>query len=314
MVSACSKQQHVLPNVAAKRHIKEDIKPIPGIKEMLLAMKRICPTTSVRICRFTFVLAFVLLFLATTGHTLDFYGALVSDRELPSSFFKIHMYGFRPIVDRITSDSPADKFGLRQGDVILSINGKSVARTSDFSAMTEAKNDIRVIRGLTRKRITVNGATIEAAQQVRHAANKAQETTPKASTPPSSDNSPAIRFDDADLEKRFGKTTPAQREALRQQNQHRVQQEEADASVRKQRLLQEEQQQAEAKAAAEVARKQQEAQEEQRKAAEREAAKRQWEANQRAQAELVRQQQLNDMQEKIDRLERDRAKRSAEIK
>ena len=278
-------------------------------------MKRICPTTTVLTCRFIFVLALVSLFLATTGHALDFYGAAVSDRELPSSFFKIHLYGFRPTVDRVTSDSPADRFGLRQGDVILSINGKSVAKTSDFPTMTHEKNDIRVIRGLTRKRITVTRATVEAAQQAQYATDKARETTPpKASTVHPPDTSPAIRFDDAALEKRFGKTTPAQREALRQQNQQRVQQEEADATARKQRLLQEEQQQAETKAAAEAARKQQEALEEQRKAAEREAARQRWIENQRIERERLRQQQLNDMQEKIDRLERDRTRRAAETK
>ena len=176
------------------------------------------------------------------------------------------------------------------------------------------KNDIRVIRGLARKRITVTRATIAATQQSQHVVQKAQETAPKASTAPASDTGPAIRLDDATLEKKFGKTTPTQREALRQQNQQRVQQEEADATARKQRLLQEEQQQAEAKAAAETARKQQEVLEEQRKAAEREAARQRWIENQRMQRELLRQQQLNEMQEKIDRLEREKSKRTSETK
>lgn len=267
-------------------------------------MKQIRLATAILACRFIFVLALVSLVLATTGHALDFYGASITDRELPSSFFKIHLYGFRPTVDHVTTDSPAGRFGLKRGDVILSINGKPVAKTADFPGMTHEKNDIRVIRGLARKRLIVTRATIEAAQQTQHLVQKAQETAPKVSTPPSSDTSPALRFDDAALEKRFGKTTPAQREALRQQNQQRVQQEEADAAARKQRLLQEEQQQA----AAEAAKKQQEALEEQRKAAEREAARQRWLENQRFQRELLRQQQLNEMQEKIDRLEREKNK------
>lgn len=267
-------------------------------------MQRIQPISAILTCRFTFVLALVSLFLSTTAHALDFFGASVSDRELPTRFFKLDMYGIRPIVEHVAAHSPADKFGLKQGDLILSINGTSVAKTSDFPAMTKEKNDIRIIRGLVRKRITVTRATIEAAQQVQHA----HETAPKASTVTSSNSGPAIRFDDATLEKRFGKTTPTQREALRQQNQQRVQQEEADAAARKQRLLQEEQQQAEAKVAAEAARKQQEALEEQRKAAEREAARQRWIENQRIERERLRQQQLNEMQEKIDRLEREKRK------
>lgn len=278
---------------------------------MLLAMKQLHPTIPVPTYRFSFVLALVSLFLATTGHALDFYGATITDRELPTRFFKLDLYGIRPIVDHVTADSPADRFGLKQGDLILSINGKSVVKTSDLSTMTKEKNDIRIIRGVARKRITVTRATIEA---VRHAAHKAQETTPKNSTPSSSDNSPAIRLDDAALEKRFGKTTPAQREALRQQNLQRVQQEEADAAARKQRFLQEEQQQAAAKAAAEAARKQQEALDEQRRAAEKEAARQRWLENQRIERELLRQQQLNEMQEKIDRLEREKRRKTFETK
>ena len=272
-------------------------------------MKRIQPITTTLTCRFIFVLALVSLFMATTGHALDFYGATITDRELPARFYKLDMYGTRPIVDHVTAGSAADRFGLRQGDLVLSINGKSVAKTSDFSGMTQEKNDLRVIRGLARKRIAVTRATLEAAQQVQHTASKAQETASHAPTSPSSDTSPAIRFDDATLEKKFGKTTPAQRDALKQQNQQRIQQEEADAAARTQRLAQEEQQQAAAKAAAETARKQQEAQEEQRKAAEREIARQKWIENQRLQREQLRQQQLNEMQEKIDRLEREKGKK-----
>jgi membrane-associated protease RseP (regulator of RpoE activity) len=258
-------------------------------------MKRIHPTTTILTCRFSFVLVLVSLFLATTGHALDFYGATITDRELPTSFFKLNMYGIRPIVDHVTTDSPADKFGLRQGDVILSINGKSIAKASDFSTLIKEKNEIRIIRGLARKRITATRVTIEAAKQLQHAAHKTQEPAPKPSTPPASDMSPAIRFDDAALEKRFGKTTPAQREALRQQNQQRMQQEEADA-------------------AAETARKQQEALDEQRRAAEKEAARQRWIENQRIERNRLRQQQLNEMQEKIDRLEREKSKRATETK
>jgi murein DD-endopeptidase MepM/ murein hydrolase activator NlpD len=277
-------------------------------------MKRIHPTTTILTCRFSFVLVLVSLFLATTGHALDFYGATITDRELPTSFFKLNLYGIRPIVDHVTTDSPADKFGLRQGDVILSINGKSIAKASDFSTLIKEKNEIRIIRGLARKRIIVTRATIEAAQQAQHVVQKAEETAPKVSTPASSDTSSAIRFDDAALEKKFGKTTPAQREALRQQNQQRIQQEEADAAARKQRLLQEEKQQVEAKAAAEAARKQQEALDEQRRAAEKEAARQRWIENQRIERNRLRQQQLNEMQEKIDRLEREKSKRATETK
>ena len=277
-------------------------------------MKQIQPKTTILICRFTFVLALVSLFLGTTAHALDFYGATITDRELPTRFYKLDMYGIRPIVDQVAANSLAARVGLKQGDVILSINGTSVTKAADFPGMALEKNDIRVIRGLARKRITVNRATIAIAQQAQHAAHKEQKTAPKTSTPPSSDTGPAIRFDDAALEKRFGKTTPAQREALRQQNQQRVQQEEADAAARKQRFLQEEQQQAAAKTAAEAARKQQEALDEQRRAAEKEAARQRWIENQRIQREQLRQQQLNEMQEKIDRLEREKRKKTLETK
>lgn len=272
------------------------------------------PSMPVLTYRFTFVLALVSLFLGTTAHALDFYGATITDRELPTRFYKLNLYGIRPIVDQVAANSLAARVGLKQGDVILSINGTSVAKAADFPGMTLEKNDIRVIRGLARKRITVTRATIATAQQGPHAAHKAQKTAPNKSTAPSSDTGPAIRFDDAVLEKRFGKTTPAQQEALRQQNQQRVQQEEADAAARKQRFLQEEQQQAAAKAATEAARKQQEALEEQRKAAEKETARQRWIENQRMQREQLRQQQLNDMQEKIDRLEREKGKKASETK
>ncbi len=258
------------------------------------------------ICRpLIFHLLFAMAFLGGTAHAIDFYGASVSDRELPTQFFNIGMYGIRPIVATVAPDSPASKFGLIQGDVIIAINGRSITKTSELTELSGDSPSVGIIRGLKRKRIKVSKALIKEGGPAQHAVAKTYST--ESQTPSKyADSGAPIRLDDATLEKKFGKTTPEQRDELRRQNQQLIQQERNADAARKKRQAQEEKQQAEAKAAAEAEKKKQEALEEQRRAAAREEfRKRQLEESQRMQQERIwhQQQELNYMREKVNRLE-----------
>lgn len=63
------------------------------------------------------------------------------------------------LVNRVSKDSPADRSGLRAGDVIIEINGKKASRTQDLirSIYEEKEGDISltVIRDRNRQTITV---------------------------------------------------------------------------------------------------------------------------------------------------------------
>lgn len=257
------------------------------------------------------VITTVSLLHASGIDAFDYYGASVSDRELPSSFLKLGMYGSRPAVDRVLMDSPAAKHGLKQGDVLLAINGKNITRASEISLFTTDKVSLTLIRGYARKTVVINRLAIES-ELTRHAVESKRPAvpSPQVMNAINADNSPAIRFDDAALEKKYGKTTPEQREAMRKKDLQRLQQEKrAEIKRNQQERVEEQRKKAEQEVAA-TAKKQQELLEMERLKAARAAEKRQWEADQRAQANYIRQQQLNDMQEKIDRLEKDRSQRS----
>jgi membrane-associated protease RseP (regulator of RpoE activity) len=63
----------------------------------------------------------------------DFYGANVTDKEVPSSYMNIGLFGYLPTVSDVTVGSIADKQGIKSGDIIVSINGKPIGKSSELN-------------------------------------------------------------------------------------------------------------------------------------------------------------------------------------
>lgn len=108
----------------------------------------------------TRVSAFILLagiLLSVTGATAGgFYGATVADRDLPSSYFKIGLFGSRPVISDVPPGSAAASSGLQRGDIILSINGKDITKTSELSQLTSEMLMVSVLRNKEKMSLAID--------------------------------------------------------------------------------------------------------------------------------------------------------------
>jgi len=207
-----------------------------------------------RCLRFAVLIFFCSL---TTTHAFDYFGAELSNSELPSSYMKLGIIGSYVHVDKLLHHSPAERQGFQQGDYLIAVNGTDIQKVADLLSVTTEELRITVLRGYKRKTIRFNLLMAK------------QETAPPATTVSSrpivqaqpepqhvkrTDNAPALRFDDAALEKKYGRTTPEQRQAMRQADMQRLQQEQAAYEALKRQTALEDQQ----RKAAEEARKKKE--------------------------------------------------------
>lgn len=132
----------------------------------------------------------------------DFYGASVSDTEVPSSFMRLGIYGQHPVVGSVASGSPAEGAGLASGDVILSVNGKGLAGSGEIAQASDDILTLRTFDGSKWKTLSFDRPALESAKQgeaprrAAAAAGGAFARPPDAERP---DLSPTVRFDDASL-------------------------------------------------------------------------------------------------------------------
>jgi membrane-associated protease RseP (regulator of RpoE activity) len=104
----------------------------------------------------TIVLVTGLILFTSNGYAFDFYGADVSDSDVPSVYFKVGLYGVRPIVNAVAFDSVAAKAGLQRGNVILSINGIDVEKTSELQQFTTNVLSVLILSGFEIKVVSVD--------------------------------------------------------------------------------------------------------------------------------------------------------------
>lgn len=105
---------------------------------------------------FTFTAVAGLVLAATSGYAFDFYGADISDGDVPSVYFKVGLYGVRPIVNSVAIDSPADKIGLRRGNIILSINGLDIKKSTELIQFSANALSLLVLNGFEAKVVTID--------------------------------------------------------------------------------------------------------------------------------------------------------------
>lgn len=102
-----------------------------------------------------FAIFFVLLNLFTSSaFALDFYGANVNDKEVPTSYLKVGILGVLPAVSDVTLGSIADKQGLKRGDLIVAINGKNIQKSSELN---QFKTNVLIVTFFrNREKMTIN--------------------------------------------------------------------------------------------------------------------------------------------------------------
>lgn len=143
-----------------------------------------------RVQHTAFILLLDLLLSVTSVYAFDFYGANVIDSDVPSSYFKVGLFGFRPIIDTISIDSPAAKHGFQRGDIISSINGRNIKRSAELTQFKTNVLQVSIFRNREKMTLTIGESANETTQTKPMATIKQsalQQGAPTQSVP----NSPA---------------------------------------------------------------------------------------------------------------------------
>ena len=119
----------------------------------------------------TVVLVAGVLLPASRCYAFDFFGADVSDSDVPSIYFKVSLYGIRPIVNSVAFDSIAAKIGLHRGNVILSINGTDVQKTSELNQFTTNVLSVLILSGFEVKVVSIDRLASETTTSKANVAN-----------------------------------------------------------------------------------------------------------------------------------------------
>ena len=150
-----------------------------------------------------FALLLVAFFQESITGAADFYGAAVTDQEAPTVAWRAGITGFRPIVGDVPPNSNAAKYGFKQGHVILSINGKSIRKTSELSQFTTDTISVYVFDGTEMKTLSIDRLAIEKEKAERaEAEHKAAKPPPRVLPDERPDDSPPMEFNDEILYRR----------------------------------------------------------------------------------------------------------------
>lgn len=101
------------------------------------------------------VLVTVFSFFVSDAVANGFHGATVTDRDLPSSYMKIGLFGYRPVISEVPSDSAAAKHGFQRGDIIVSINGKDIKKSSELNQFTSDELSVSIIRNKEKMSVSI---------------------------------------------------------------------------------------------------------------------------------------------------------------
>lgn len=152
---------------------------------------------------FIVMLLFAVTFPGFSANAADFYGANVTDREVPTVAWRAGITGYRPIVGHVSTNSPAEKHGFKRGNIIISVNGKEVRNTGELSLFTADTLSVRVFDGMELKTLSIDRQAIEKEKTERiDAARKTAPPPPPIVPDEPADNSPTMEFNDEILYKR----------------------------------------------------------------------------------------------------------------
>lgn len=158
--------------------------------------------------------AFVLL--ANVVDAFDFYGASVTFKEVSMNMWRMGISGKYPVIDNVTMDSPAEKAGLSQGNIILSVNKRVIKNVSDLDTFTDDTLSVNILNGYSREKIFIDRIAIEA-EKIRRTAEERKSivevVTSNTNTSVAEntiDLTPVV-LNDAVLEKKLGRSAPVYR-------------------------------------------------------------------------------------------------------
>ena len=138
-----------------------------------------------------------------SAFAIDFYGASVTDKDAPTSFMRCGIYGDHLVVGSVASDSPAEKAGFMQGDVIMSINDKDIRDSAGLVKIIDDILNVSIFNGSEWKTLTINRLAIETEKASQLEAERKAAVVAAAniahSSPPCEDTSPPIKLDDSML-------------------------------------------------------------------------------------------------------------------
>lgn len=124
------------------------------------------------------------LLAVTSGYAVDFYGAHVVDRDVPSGYLRMGVYGFRPVVDAVAVNSTAAQHDFQPGDIILAVNGRDVKRSAELGQFSSDSLSVAIFRRNERITLSVGRVVRETAKARRPAEKQAVAQRPIAHDPP----------------------------------------------------------------------------------------------------------------------------------
>lgn len=159
--------------------------------------------------KLSFIALVFALVISDSACALDFYGANVNDIDAPSSFMRMGVYGYLPTITEVRNGTYADKAGFKSGDIILEINKKQAKRSSELNSDTADTLNFLTFRGNERIKLSINRLAIETERAARLEAERKAILVRQSAIyeEPQDNNAPAIKFNNATLEKKFGKST-----------------------------------------------------------------------------------------------------------
>lgn len=115
-----------------------------------------------------FVITMVYL-AASNANASNFFGASVTDKDVPTIAWKAGVVGYHPTVNYLMDDSPAQRAGLAKGDIILTINNKAVKSALELREFRDSTLNVEIVSGPTRRLITINGGDNDAEKATKAA-------------------------------------------------------------------------------------------------------------------------------------------------
>lgn len=84
--------------------------------------------------------------VVSNSYALNFYGAEVTDADLPSSYMRVGLFGVRPVVGITADDNSTADSGFQRGDIIISVNGTGVKNSIELNKFTTDTVSVTIFR------------------------------------------------------------------------------------------------------------------------------------------------------------------------
>ncbi len=160
-----------------------------------------------------FITALFILFITNTAFAFDFYGANVTDKEAPSSYLRVGITGYRPIITELLPGTHAYKIGFKIGDIIISVNDKQIKKTSELISISGDVLNVVIFRGNERKTLSIDRVLFEAEKAARKEAELKEVSARQVVKNDVVQNDPSVlKLDNKTLENKFGKSKPTKTE------------------------------------------------------------------------------------------------------